>query len=212
MSKRNRPVRLSSPTSAFTLVELLVVIGIIAVLIGILLPTLSRAREQSKRTACLANLRTIGQAMVLYANTFRDRLPNSNPANTAYDYDSINFVLVSFARDHVRAVGSFHCPSDRDPAPQRIETADYTLPNSARVSYDFYSVFWQPEFGPKLTRLKQAPLAWDLVGGSAIPKPEQNHGTNGGNVVFADGHAAWQQQKLWDGPNWPNPANKFYLP
>src|SRR5438045_2459970 len=122
---RSRPAMSKRNSTAFTLVELLVVIGIIAVLIAFLLPTLSRAREQSNRTSCLANLRTIGQAMVLYANTFKDRLPNSNPANTAYDYDSINFVLVSFARDHVRAAGSFHCPSDRDPAPQRIETADY---------------------------------------------------------------------------------------
>ncbi len=59
---------------AFTLIELLVVIGIIALLMAILLPSLSKAREQGRRVYCLANLRSIAQAAVAYAGDDRKDL------------------------------------------------------------------------------------------------------------------------------------------
>lgn len=196
--------------AGFTLVEVLVVTAIIAILIGILLPALSAARERARRTACLSNLRSLGQAMVAYANEHRGRLPNGNPPGTVLDPAGIDNVLVAFNDSYVRAPAVFHCPADTEnPPPGAIHNGVTGAPDSARISYDFYSLFWLPEEGPNLVRINRAPLAWDLNGASP-PLAEQNHGPGGGNIVFADGHAAWLPASEWDGSNWPSPADEYY--
>ena len=214
--KPNRRHRQGFPRG-FTLVELLVVIGIIAVLLGLLLPAIGRAREQARRAKCLANLRSIGQQMFAYANENRDRLPNGNPPYTWVDPGGADRVMVQFAED-LKAAGVFHCPSDKNDEPTEIQNAVQNTVSSARVSYEFYSLFFAPEYGPRLAKMKgRAPLAWDLDGGprdsnlqAKGPSPDENHGPSGGNVLFSDGHAEWKDVGEWDEESWPKPATEFY--
>jgi len=68
----------------FTLVELLVVIAIIALLMGILMPALSRVRQLAFRMVCGTNLSGIGKAMLIYANDYEDELPRAGGRGTTW--------------------------------------------------------------------------------------------------------------------------------
>jgi prepilin-type N-terminal cleavage/methylation domain-containing protein/prepilin-type processing-associated H-X9-DG protein len=95
---------------AFTLVELLVVIGIIAVLVALLLPVVANAREAGRRVRCAANLHGFAVALRVYANENRGRLPVQGTG-----YIPLLWIIHTQTADALMKLGvarqSFYCPS-----------------------------------------------------------------------------------------------------
>lgn len=105
----NRVGQLTNPIrEAFTLVELLVVIGIVALLISILLPSLNKARESAKQVACSSNMRQIGIAMSLYCADNK----NWFPPNTLVPERPGNYWWPSRVYSYLnRNIEVFRCPA-----------------------------------------------------------------------------------------------------
>src|SRR5688572_15826629 len=108
--------------AGFTLVELLVVIGIIAVLVSILLPAITRARQSALNAACLSNLRDCGNMLQMYANENKDKVPLGYLQNRRHETYIISNIASSgerwypvlgpmYAAKYMADGRSWYCPS-----------------------------------------------------------------------------------------------------
>jgi prepilin-type processing-associated H-X9-DG protein/prepilin-type N-terminal cleavage/methylation domain-containing protein len=188
--------------SAFSLIELLVVVAIVSTLIAILLPSLAAARAQSKGIKCLSNLRSLGQGLTLYTTEYRDalvpgRMPQLDDCNWHASLQGRrkfrpNFLAMTTARtvavaDRIGTAASF-------PEAERQE-----YENNARDAFRLGNERFN------LDPPRVDPVDREMAGFDDSPQhrsaADPRHTNQQANVLFVDGHC--------DGLNLPTLGYRF---
>lgn len=186
---------------AFSLIELLVSISIIAMLIGILLPALPRARDAARRAACGVNMRSVGQAIELYKNQYREVFPKAkympDPWLSGSKDPGFNVAMIDFLE---RESPAYKCPGDREVFNIEWQDESTTPPTTRKggMSYTYVTALAgervEQTFLAKYLKLtpSNTPLMYDFDNGAFETQKGQSvtvsffHRSR--NVLFADGH------------------------
>ncbi len=117
--------------NSFTLIELLVVIGIIAILAALLLPALERSRLSARRAACSGNLRQLGTALNMYADSHNFYLPVCKPLSDSSKISDIDYVDAGDAPTLPEALAAFVGRNSSDTESSKVFQCPGDLGNSS---------------------------------------------------------------------------------
>lgn len=189
---------------AFTLIEVLVVIAIVALISALALPAFSRSREQAKRSKCLGHIRQVYGAVGAFAAQNDGEIPvgyrmgKKQFATTLYSGSIGRYVLLGklFESGFLTDPAVLFCPSERDPK-QAWNTPDNPWPPaSSKNTQGGYAcaplVDWgtedAPASWPRLAGLERGAL---LADGFGLPARVDSRHIDGINVLSSDGSAQW---------------------